>query len=602
MGMTVISASTEPFKTILNLNEIDSFKLKVQILTPKIELEKVRFVIPSNVPGCISELQTGKLFSDIKAFDIEGKELGVKRNSLNDFEIYPATRLAKIEYWVHDSWHYTDPALILRQLGTSFIKDKHFLLNFHAIIGYIEGYESNPQQLEITKPTALISNSSLNLRTKGTTDTAEAINYLALLDNPILYSKTREVGYIVGKTHYHIGFYSENDSVKLGDVSKIVKAVSEDVDDFCEGLSPKDYYFLINYINPTANKIRNEEEYGAVEHSQSSVYCFPESSNKYRVQRDIQYTTAHELFHLFEPLNIKTDVTNKLNLRAKVQTGNLWLYEGFTEYFSLLMQYQKGLITEQDYITELRNKITLSQFYEPYSLSEQSDRCYLEGNEKGYQNFYYKGAIVAMMLDLKLMKLSKGEMSLKSLMTDIKNNARTNYVLKDEAVIPEMVKYSYPEVQDFFDSYVKGVKAIDYNEFLGAVGWKYDVQRLDTAKLFVNATYRYTKSSKEFYVTNIALDQIGMREGDVLFAIGGKEVTKENLQTLLEKFSDVNYNKDVVFTVKRNNELVELTGTPLTITKNQKNLIVVEKKVDLKKKAFRKRYSSSGLHKNRNFK
>ena len=490
----------------------------------------------------------------------------------------------------------------MRQLGTSFVKDKHFLLNFHAMIGYIEGYENNPQQLEITKPITLFGNSSLNLRTKGTTDTAEVANYLMLLDNPIMYSKTKEVGYIVGKTHYHIAFFSENDSVKLSDISKIVKAVSEDVEDFCEGLSAKDYYFLLNYINPTANHIKSEEEYGAVEHSQSSIYCFPERNDKYRVQRDIQYTVAHELFHLFEPLNIKTDVTNKLNMRAKTQTGNLWLYEGFTEYFSLLMQYQKGLITEQDYITELRNKITLSQFYEPYSLSEQSERCYLEGNEKGYQNFYYKGALVAMMLDLKLLKLSKGEMSLKSLMTDIKNNARANYVLKDEAMIPELVKYSYPEIQDFFDSYIKGTKAIEYNEFLGIMGWKYETQRLDTAKLFVNATYRYTKASKEFYVTNVALDQIGMREGDILFAINGKEVTKENLQSLLEKFSDINFNKDVLFTVKRNNELVELKGTPITITKNQKNLIVVEKKVDLEKKAFRKKYSSSGLHKNKNFK
>ena len=601
-GCFNLHAAGEPFKVMLNLNEADSFRMKVVILTPKIDLPKVRFVIPSNVPGCISELKTGRLFSDIKSYDIDGKEIMVKRTAINEFDIYPSRKLARIEYYVHDSWHYDDPSIIMRQLGTSFIKDKQFLLNFHAIVGYIEGYEDHVYKLEITRPEKIFGNSSMTLHSGINIDTAEVPNYLALIDNPVMYSKNKEIGYIVGKTHYHICLYSENDSVRMQDISKVIKTVSEGVDDFCGGLSVKDYYFLVNYTSPSTNKVTREEEYGAVEHSGSSVYYFPELSNKYKTLRDIQYTSAHELFHLFEPLNIKTDLTNKLNMRAKVSTENLWLYEGFTEYFSLLMQYQKELISEQEYITEMRNKITLSQYFEPYSLMQQSEKCYLEGNEKQYQNFYFKGAIVAMMLDLRLIKLSKGTMDLKSLMIDLKNNTRINYVVKDEAVIPEMVKYSYPEVQEFFDNYVKGTKQIDYNEFLSTVGWKYEVQKIDTERLFVNATYRYTKASKEYYVTNISLDQMGMREGDILVAINGKTVTKENLQSLLEKFSDKNNTKDVVFTVKRGGTQVDLTGNPLTITRNQKNIITVDKKIDIEKKTFRKKYSSGGLHKNKAYK
>jgi predicted metalloprotease with PDZ domain len=193
-------------------------------------------------------------------------------------------------------------------------------------------------------------------------------------------------------------------------------------------------------------------------------------------------------------------------------------------------------------------------------------------------------------------------MDLKSLMIDLKNNAKVNYVVKDEAVIPEMVKYSYPEVQEFFDNYVKGTQKIDYNEFLSTVGWKYEVQKIDTERLFVNATYRYTKASKEYYVTNITLDQMGMREGDILVAVNGKPVTKENLQSILEKYSDRNNTKDVVFTVKRNGQEIDLTGSPLTVTRNQKNIIIVEKKVNTEKKTYRKKYSSGGLHKNKAFK
>jgi predicted metalloprotease with PDZ domain len=597
-----LHAAEEPFKVILNLNEVDSFRLKVTIYTPKIDLPKVRFVIPSNVPGCISELKTGRLFSDIKAYDIEGKEIVVKRTSINEFDIYPSKKLVRIEYYVHDSWHYEEPGIMMRQLGTSFIKDKQFLLNFHAVVGYIEGYEDHAFDLEITKPDGLFANSSMALRGTPTLDTATAANYLALIDNPVLYVKNKEAGYIVGRTHYHVALYSENDSVKMQDIERVVKAVSEGVDAFCGGLNVKDYYFLINYVDPAHNGVKSEEEYGAVEHSGSSVYYFREGGNKYKVIRDIQYTSAHELFHLFGPLNIKTDLTNKLNMRAKMETENLWLYEGFTEYFSLLMQYQKELISEQEFITEIRNKISLSQYFEPFSLTEESEKCYLEGNEKAYQNFYFKGAVMAMMLDLRLIKLSKGEMDLESLMQDLKNNTRANYVVKDEFVMAEMVKYSYPEIQEFFDDYVRGTKQIDYNEYLSTVGWKYQLQKVDTERLFVNATYRYTKASKEYYVTNITLDQMGMREGDILVAINGKPVTKENLQSMLEKYSDKNNTKSVVFTVRRAGEQIDLTGDPLTITRNQKNIIIVEKKADIEKKAYRKRYAAGGLHKNKVFK
>ncbi|MFN8277523.1 MAG: hypothetical protein U0T84_08575 [Chitinophagales bacterium] len=595
-------AAREPFKTSLNLNEVDSNRIRVHIETPKIDLPKVRFVIPSNIPGCISEVKTGRLFSDIKAYDIDNQEIPVKRTSLNEFEIYPSKKLASIEYVVHDSWHYRDRSTLMPQLGTSFMANRHFLLNFNGLIGYLEGYELNEQQINIVHPKFLYGYSGLNLVAQHDTDRAVSADYLTLVDNPILYTPQKEIGFIVGKVHYHICVFSENDSVRPADLQKTLRAVAEAADDFAGGFDTRDYYFLVNYVNPQANGIRSEEEFGAVQHSNSSVFFFPETANKYKLQRDIQYTASHELMHLFGPLSMKTDVTSKLNMRAKSPTTNLWMYEGCTEYLSLLMQYQHELISEQEYITEIRNKMNLAEVYEPFSLTEQSERCYLEGNEESYRNFYYKGATIAMMLDLKLLNVSKGEMNLTRLLTDMKDYTKSNYVVKDEAVIPEMVKYSYPEIQDFFDNYVKGQKKPDYNEFLSVIGWKYEALRTDTSKLFANATFRYTKASKEYYVTNVSLDQIGLRDGDVLVEINKSKITKENFDNLLDKFSSRNYSKKVVFLVRRGTELIELTGNPLTVTKNQKNFVAVERKVEVEKKKFRKTYSSGKLHKNSMYK
>jgi hypothetical protein len=56
---------------------------------------------------------------------------------------------------------------------------------------------------------------------------------------------------------------------------------------------------------------------------------------------------------------------------------------------------------------------------------------------------------------------------------------------------------------------------------------------------------------------------------------------------LLEKYSDLNYNKNVTFKVKSGAETLKLSGPPLVINKNQKNLITIEKKVDYEQKSLR---------------
>jgi predicted metalloprotease with PDZ domain len=75
---------------------------------------------------------------------------------------------------------------------------------------------------------------------------------------------------------------------------------------------------------------------------------------------------------LFGPLKMQTDVTSKINFRAKSQSENLWMYEGFTEYLSLQMLYQQELITETEFINEIRNKINLVNYTENYALSDAS--------------------------------------------------------------------------------------------------------------------------------------------------------------------------------------------------------------------------------------
>lgn len=581
-------AAKDPTKVTLNLSTCTNHTLHVSLQIPGSKAQKHRFILPTNVPGAISEMKTGLLIDNFQPKTAEGKLLKFARVSLNEFDIVSEGKLFSIDYDIHDSWHYADKKLMLPQVGTSFDPGVLFLLNMHAVVGYVQGFEEYPYRVAITKPDTLFAASNLEISTFGGVDFIDIPGgYLQLIDNPILYSKEKPLSFIIGTTKFKLGFYSESKTPKQSDILAYLKKVSEAALQFCRTFNTKQYTFLITFVLPDSDPFKTDEVYGAIEHSASSLFYFPISGNEYKTERDIMFTAAHELMHLYGPLQLQTDLTSRINLRAKNPSANLWMYEGFTEYLSLLMLYQQDLITENEFITEIRNKINLASYAENISLEDASKMYYMDGNEDMYRMFYNKGALTAMMLDLRLLKLSKGNLNLKKLLQDILNTSKQNYVLKDERVIEELAQYSYPEVKDFLVSHVKDTLTIDINKDLESIGWKYTDSKIDTVNMYVNAVYRYTKASKEYFLTNISFDQMGFQEKDVLVTINKKRVTRDNLNTLLDKVSDVNFKKKVVFKVRRGNELVELTGPPLMVTKNQKNLISIEKKIDIEKKSLR---------------
>ncbi len=599
----VAAVAQQSVKVSLNLNEVSNHSIKVSQQFTGTGYQTAKFIFPNFVPGSFKEVPTGKLVSDFEPFSADGSLLSYTQVATNEFVINDAKTLARVEYRIHDSWHsdkYRNA--IMPQLGTSFDAGRHFLLNFGSVVGYVEGTEKQAYEVSIQKPQALNAHTALSSRVVNeTSDVFTAKNYLDLIDNPLMYSPNNELSFREGNTLFRIALNSSEANINEQQLLKVLKPVCAGVSKFCNNLPVKEYWFLINLVDSSlSNSSYGEEDYGAIQHSRSSVFFFPAFIDRYKLERDIQATASHELFHLFEPLNVKTDLTSKLNMRAKMQTSHLWLYEGVTEYFSLLMQLREDLITQTEFLTEIRNKMSLMQFYEPYSLTQQSEQSVLTGNENSYRNFYYKGTVAAMMLDLELLNLSQGQLNLQELLLRFRKSMNENYVVKDEELMNELAKISsYKQIDTFFADYMVGTKQFNYNEYLALVGFIYEPQRDDTAKMYVNASYRYDKGSKNIYLTNINLDQIGFKEGDVLLKINRKSVYKDNVDELMDKITAIDYNKNVTFTVKRNGEEIKLSGVPVIINKSQKNVIKVERRPTPDKQLYRKVYKGGQLNSGR---
>jgi predicted metalloprotease with PDZ domain len=171
-----------------------------------------------------------------------------------------------------------------------------------------------------------------------------------------------------------------------------------------------------------------------------------------------------------------------------------------------------------------------------------------------------------------------------------------NYVVKDEELISELIKISsFTELKTFFEKHIAGTENFDFNKYLSLIGWVHEPLREDTTKMYVNASFRYEKGSKNVYLTNINIDQLGFEEGDVLLKINNKKVYKDNVEELMEKASALN-SKTASFTVKRKGKEVKLSGKPLIVNKSQRNIIKVEKRPSPEKQFYRNTFKNGQLN------
>ncbi len=97
-----------------------------------------------------------------------------------------------------------------------------------------------------------------------------------------------------------------------------------------------------------------------------------------------------------------------------------------------IMQLRDGLITVEEYLERISEKISMSDRYsKDLSLTDLSLGVYSEAITMEFLNFYNKGAVTAAFLDIKLLELSDGKLGLREVFVDLlKSTANTNLFRK----------------------------------------------------------------------------------------------------------------------------------------------------------------------------
>lgn len=524
------------YQVFMDLKAMQDDKIPVEIVVPILDVDSVEFHMARIIPGTYDVHNYGRFLTEFLALSSSGDTLEVEELDLNRWLIKDATKLYKINYLVDDTFDATEATGIFEPAGTG-VSDSVYLLNNFAFIGYLDGFQELGYELEVRKPEGFYGSTALIGDHAAEIDHFTIDNYFEVHDNPILYCKPDTVSRMVGNTQVLVSVYSPNKLVNAAKCMEEISAVLDATVEYLGGNLPVEKYAVLIYTVPTGMM---GSSYGALEHHRSTVLYMPEMEDEefYSSVRDI---TSHEFFHIITPLNIHSEMIGDFDFIDPDMSQHIWLYEGVTEYNSQLVQIQSGIFSLDEFINITQDKMITSDDYDqniPLTIASTHTLTFLKDQ---YNNFYQKGHLAGMALDLKLIQLSNGEYRLIDLLQELGDVYGSDTFFVDVDLFDIITEITYPEMREFFARHYEGAEQFPFEELLTMVGIEYRAEAEVERFTVGNIEFGYNFGTGRLKVAGVdELDAFGVamgwQVGDEIIEFNGSPVDLYSIGDVISDF------------------------------------------------------------------
>ena len=428
-------------------------------------------------PGRYSIHDFAKNVYDVRAAGPDGRDLAVTHQDPSGWTVAPHGSSVTVRYKVFGD----------RVDGTYLAVDTgHAHLNMPAVIVWARGLDDRPSTLTFVPPADSGWRVATQLHSGTSPFEFTAPNLQYLMDSPAEFGPVSILQFQVdGRSFrfaaHHTGTAEELDSL-VKDVEKIVRAEGAIFGEY-PAYEPGSYTFLADYL-PYANG-------DGMEHRNSTVIT---SSGTIRMNRgDLLNTVAHEFFHGWNVERVRPRSLEPFDLERANMSAELWLAEGFTQYYGPLALSRTGLADLKSTATTLAGLIravTVNPGRSVRSAAEMSQMAvFTDGGQTNdrtnwadtYISYYPFGGALALGLDLSLRGRSDGRLSLDDFMRAMwrvhgkPGGSRQGYVdhpytLDDAERRLAEVSGDASFARDFFARYVRGRESMDYAALLRPAG------------------------------------------------------------------------------------------------------------------------------------
>ena len=288
-----------------------------------------------------------------------------------------------------------------------------------------------------------------------------------LIGNPTVYEFTLD-----GKKHYLV---NEGEG-GVFDGARAAKDLEAIVREYRRmwGFLPYDKYLFLNLLT---------EAGGGIEHKNSTVMMASRWTTRTRRTYNAWLDLAsHEFFHVWNVKRLRPVELGPFDYENEVHTKNLWIAEGVTEYYADLALHRAGLITREEYLDSVSDRIEELQTT-PGRLVQSAEMASFDAWIKYYRpdensintsvSYYTKGSVVGLLLDARIRKATSGAKSLDDVMKAAyeKYSGMRGYTADEFRAVAEQV--AGVSLKAFWDSAVTGTDELDYKETLETLGLRF---------------------------------------------------------------------------------------------------------------------------------
>jgi predicted metalloprotease with PDZ domain len=543
---------------ILDISEPEDDLFHVTVYPPALAAENNIYNFVSTAPGVYAVLDYGRLVQSFKVYNSDGDEISTNQISTNKWELSTPQQVYKIEYTIDDSYGAElsgNP--IIPQCGTG-IEDEYAQINTFGVFGYFEGMQSNPVKLKVDHPEDWIVGTALSADELGYYN-ADTYDHFA--DSPFLIGNLTVASKTVNGIDVDVYVHSVSEELDADRMLELASDVLDAAGSFITYDPVDRYVYLMTLVDMEMAQRNGFYGFGALEHSYSSSFVYPGFPH---MLSGLRGSMAHEFFHIMTPLNLHSEIIAVYNFSEPTPSEHLWLYEGVTEWASDIMQLRGGVISEEEYMGNISEKI--SEFYSrydtTYSLSELSLNCYTEKGNREFPNVYAKGSLVAGMLDIELLKLSGGKRGLREVFIDLTKKYGKDNPFSEKDFFNIFVEETYPEIEEFIKKYIKNSEPMPVADYYSLLGYNYINRMIDNEDPTMFGLSLHPNDKGEVVIGGFAdgYEDYGLQTGDVMIRLFGEEITMDNLRSLLSRTEDMNIGDEFIIAVKRGEEELEFTG------------------------------------------
>ncbi|TCJ19661.1 peptidase M61 [Flaviaesturariibacter flavus] len=531
------AGAQDRYRYTIDLNALHNDALTVELQVPRVKAGSTTFSMPKIIPGTYVVADYGKFVHDVKAFDAAGKALPVKQLNVNQWRISGSDRMARIRYEVEDIFDATGTKhQIYPMAATNFEAGKNFSLNFPGLFGYLEGLRNLPFDFTVTKPAGMWASSALTpVRSSVNEDAYSVPNLDELYNYPVMYTVPDTASVQVGNCTVLVSVYSPGKQVHASQIAGWMSDLLNAARQYLGGRLPADRYAFLYYFHERGAKHSFPPGLGgALEHPTSSYYYLPDAPAE-ELREGIVDMSSHEFFHIITPLTISSREVKEFNFDKAVMSRHLWLYEGSTEYTAHHVQVKYGLISPQQFLDRLSQKITNSRTNYKDSLAFTELSLGATGAQAAqYGNVYQKGALISACLDLLLLDKSGGRYGLRNLTYDLGVRYGKNRAFEDAELFDAIGELTYPEVKAFLEKYVAGSNPIPYEEYFALAGVRFAPRTERSVFSFGAISLRPNERGVITigapFRPNAFGQKMGYQQGDEIYSINGVALTAEGQQ------------------------------------------------------------------------